>query len=36
MNSVVHFEMRYDNRERMASFYESVFGWRTQMLGEDT
>jgi|SRR5680860_32955 len=35
MNSVVHFEMPYDNRNRMAKFYESAFGWRTQMLGED-
>ena len=35
MNSVVHFEMPYDNRERMAKFYESAFGWQTQMLGED-
>ncbi len=35
MNPVVHFEMPYDNRERMAKFYESVFGWRTQLLGED-
>ena len=35
MNSVVHFEMPYEDRTRMARFYESVFGWRTQMLGED-
>jgi uncharacterized protein len=35
MNSVVHFEMPFDNRERMAKFYESSFGWQTQMLGED-
>jgi uncharacterized protein len=35
MNPVVHFEMPYDNRVRMAKFYESAFGWRTQMLGED-
>jgi uncharacterized protein len=35
MNPVVHFEMPYENRERMAKFYESAFGWRTQMLGED-
>ena len=36
MDSVVHFEMPYDNRERMAKFYSSAFGWRTQMLGEDS
>jgi uncharacterized protein len=35
MNPVVHFEMPYDNRVRMAKFYESVFGWQTQMLGEE-
>jgi predicted enzyme related to lactoylglutathione lyase len=35
MNPVVHFEMPYENRERMARFYEAVFGWRTQLLGED-
>jgi len=35
MNPVVHFEMPYDNRVRMAKFYESVFGWKTQMLGEE-
>jgi uncharacterized protein len=35
MNPVVHFEMPYDDRERMAKFYESAFGWQTQMLGEE-
>lgn len=35
MDSVVHFEMPYENRERMAKFYQSAFGWQTQMLGED-
>jgi uncharacterized protein len=35
MDPVVHFEMPYDNRERMAQFYESAFGWQTQVLGED-
>jgi predicted enzyme related to lactoylglutathione lyase len=35
MNPVVHFEMPYDNRVRMVKFYESAFGWQTQMLGED-
>jgi hypothetical protein len=28
MDPVVHFEMPYDNRERMAKFYESAFGWQ--------
>jgi predicted enzyme related to lactoylglutathione lyase len=35
MDSVVHFEMPYENRDRMAKFYQSAFGWQTQMLGED-
>jgi hypothetical protein len=35
MNPVVHFEMPYDDRGLMAKFYESAFGWQTQMLGED-
>lgn len=35
MNPVVHFEMPYDIRERMAKFYESAFGWQTQMLGKE-
>lgn len=34
MNSVVHFEMPYDNHTRVAKFYESAFGWKMQMLGE--
>ena len=35
MNPVVHFEMPYDNRQRMAAFYQSAFGWQTLMLGEE-
>lgn len=35
MDSVVHFEMPYENRDRMARFYQSAFDWQTQMLGED-
>ena len=35
MNPVVHFEMPYDDRERMAKFYESSFGWQMRMLGEE-
>src|SRR4029453_10677939 len=35
MNPVVHFEMPYDDRRRMAKFYESAFGWQTQLLDED-
>jgi len=35
MNPVVHFEMPYDDRARVAKFYESVFGWNMQQLGQD-
>jgi predicted enzyme related to lactoylglutathione lyase len=35
VNPVVHFEIPYENRERIAKFYETVFGWQTQMLGEE-
>jgi predicted enzyme related to lactoylglutathione lyase len=34
MDPVVHFEMPYEDRVRMAKFYKSAFGWQTQMLGE--
>ena len=35
MNPVVHFEMPYEDKARMARFYESAFGWQMRMLGED-
>ena len=35
MSAVVHFEMPYDDRERMAKFYQNAFGWQTQLLGEE-
>jgi predicted enzyme related to lactoylglutathione lyase len=35
MNPVVHFEIPYDDRKRMAQFYETAFGWQTQLLAED-
>lgn len=35
MCPVVHFQMPYDDRERMAKFYQASFGWQTQMLGEE-
>jgi len=34
-NPVVHFEMGYNDRERMVKFYQTAFGWKTQQLGED-
>jgi uncharacterized protein len=35
MDSVVHFEMAYDDRDRMKTFYESAFGWQTQTFGPE-
>jgi uncharacterized protein len=35
MNPVVHFEMPAEDRKRMADFYSTVFGWETQLLGEE-
>jgi predicted enzyme related to lactoylglutathione lyase len=35
MNSVVHFEMPYDNADRMARFYQSAFGWQLQAMGSE-
>ena len=35
MNPVVHFELPYDDRERIARFYQTAFGWQLKMLGEE-
>ena len=35
MCPVVHFEMPYEQRDRIAKFYESAFGWQLQMLGAE-
>jgi len=35
MCPVVHFEMPAEDRNRMAAFYEAVFGWKAQMLGPE-
>ena len=35
MNPVVHFEIPYEDRQRIANFYESAFAWKLEMLGED-
>ena len=32
---VIHFEMPYRDANRMAGFYESAFGWKTQNLGDE-
>ena len=34
-NPVVHFEMGYKDQARMAKFYETAFGWKTQAMGPD-
>ena len=35
MDPVVHFEFPFDDRERIAKFYSTVFGWELKMLGEE-
>ena len=35
MDPVVHFEMPYQNSERLANFYTKAFGWQMQKLGKD-
>ena len=35
MNPVVHFEMPYENKNRMAGFYAKAFGWKPTMLGPE-
>ena len=35
MDPVVHFEMPYENAERVSNFYESAFGWKPKLLGEE-
>ncbi len=35
MNPVVHFEMPAENKKRMAEFYTTAFGWKTEQLGPE-
>jgi predicted enzyme related to lactoylglutathione lyase len=35
MNPVVHFEMPYENSDRLVKFYSKAFGWQMQKLGEE-
>jgi predicted enzyme related to lactoylglutathione lyase len=35
MNPVVHFELPYENKDRMISFYEKAFGWKANRLGPE-
>jgi predicted enzyme related to lactoylglutathione lyase len=35
MNPVVHFEMPYEDKKRMAEFYKKAFGWKPQIMGPE-
>ena len=35
MDPVVHFELPYDDPDRIVRFYQSAFGWQLQKLGEE-
>ncbi|HEX8994108.1 MAG TPA: VOC family protein [Candidatus Paceibacterota bacterium] len=35
MDPVVHFEMPYEDRDRMVDFYTTVFGWEANKLGAE-
>lgn len=35
MNPVVHFEMPYQDADRVMEFYRTVFGWQLQLLGQE-
>ncbi len=34
-NPVVHFEMGYEDKDRMVKFYQTVFGWKAQPMGPE-
>jgi uncharacterized protein len=35
MSPVVHFEMGYNDRDRMVKFYETAFGWKANVMGPE-
>ena len=35
INPVVHFEMPYEDQDRVEKFYTNAFGWNMQKLGKD-
>lgn len=35
MDAVVHFEMPYEDKKRLSSFYKSAFGWTMQGMGAE-
>ncbi len=34
-NPVVHFEMPYEDQQRLANFYSKAFGWQMQKMGSE-
>src|SRR5689334_255240 len=35
MNPVVHFEMPYEDQDRLSAFYENAFGWKMNKTGPE-
>ena len=35
MNPVVHFEMPYEDKDRLATFYSKTFGWEMKKFGKE-
>lgn len=35
MNPVIHFEMPYEDKDRMVDFYTKAFGWQMKKFGEE-
>jgi predicted enzyme related to lactoylglutathione lyase len=35
MNPVVHFELPYDDADRISRFYQAAFGWKMEKLGPE-
>jgi predicted enzyme related to lactoylglutathione lyase len=35
MSPVVHFEMGYNDKDRIVKFYKTVFGWKAQQMGPE-
>lgn len=35
MDAVVHFEMPYENTDRLIEFYSQVFSWQMQKQGQE-
>src|SRR3954467_11624281 len=35
MDPVVHFEMPFEDKKRLSSFYKSAFGWKMEGMGSE-